>query len=869
MRREAEYNKTTGNEPCHIPASNDDLLMILTEHLPVALYQFLKYPDGTSNFIYISNAITEIFEVTTEDLMKDARALSKRIHPDDARRVNETIDQSVESMQIWDCQFRVVLPKKGLRWIRGVARPEKLDDRGVLSNGYMEDITEQKKANDWIRYLNSALMNISESVIITNMDSKIIYANQKVKELHGYEPDEFIGKPADMMTVNPMSEDEFLKVIMALDQGLTYTGTGLSRRKDGSIFLCEYSLTPIHGNEEATCIGVQRDITERTRIMEALKETNERFEQLTQHSRAIAWEITEDGLFKYVSGAVKTVFGYEPEELILKCNVFDLILPSERERIRDIFRFAMKEDKVFSNAKCPFVGKSGDTIYLSINSIPNEDKHQKTYRGLAIDITEKEKMERQISNENERYKTTLLSVGEGIISTDCDGMITVMNPLAERMTGWSQQEAAGKALTEILAFFDEQTGRLCDSPVHIVLETGSAYQPSYPTVLISKSAKEIPVEIIAAPIKNHVGEISGVVIVLKDFSEYRERQKQIEFLSYHDHLTGLFNRRYLMKAIKDMDIRANLPLTVMTLDVNGLKLTNDAFGHTMGDRLLCTVADVLRKACRADDIIARLGGDEFAILLPQTNAAKAARIKARILQTAMRTKLDTVILSLAIGYSVKTTMQESVENVFTDADKLMYKEKFSQGKTMRNQTIDTVLKNINSKFEQEKIHTERVSQYCYMIASALNLSQREKAEIRVAGLLHDIGKIMVPSELLNKREKLTNEEFDIIKRHPETGYQILKSVDEYITISKYVLHHHERWDGRGYPAGLKGEEIPLQSRIITVADAYEAMTSKRVYQKTRTIDEAKAELMSCSGSQFDPAIVSAFLESVLNEDQHD
>jgi HD-GYP domain-containing protein (c-di-GMP phosphodiesterase class II) len=152
-----------------------------------------------------------------------------------------------------------------------------------------------------------------------------------------------------------------------------------------------------------------------------------------------------------------------------------------------------------------------------------------------------------------------------------------------------------------------------------------------------------------------------------------------------------------------------------------------------------------------------------------------------------------------------------------------------------------------------------------LIAGALKWSADKKSEMKIAGLLHDIGKIILPARLLNKAEKLTDEEFDIIKTHAETSYQILKSVDEYVTIAGFVLHHHEHWDGTGYPAGLKGEEIPIQSRIIAVADAFEAMTAKRPYQKTRTVEEAKKELLRCSGTQFDPAVVKVFLESVLNE----
>jgi diguanylate cyclase (GGDEF)-like protein/PAS domain S-box-containing protein len=867
MLQDTEQNRSAENRRHHIPAYDEHMLKNLTEQLPVVLYQFLRYPDGQSHFLYVSQAVTELFNVTPEELLEDEQALTKRIHPDDAGCLDESIALSISKMQKWDCQFRVVLPQKGIRWFRGVSRPEKLDDGGVLSTGYWEDITEQKTASDWLKYLNTALMNISESIIISNMNNEIIYANQQVKALHGYEPEELIGKAPDMMNVNPMSEENYNALIEALSEARTYSGVELSRRKDGSTFICEFNLTPVQGSELATCVGVQRDITERTRIMAALKESNERFEQLTQHSRAIAWEITETGVFTYVSGAVQTVFGRQPEELISKVSVFDMMLPAERDSIKKDLESALSNGSIFSNYKCAFLDSAGNIIYMSVNGIPgvNEEDCTRTCRGLAIDITEKEKMEQKIAEEGERYKTTLLSVGEGIISTDCDGKITVMNPLAEKLTGWSQQEAAGKALPQVLTILDENTGRACKTPAAVVLETSAVFQPDFPTVLLSKSGQEIPVEIIAAPIRNHVGDSLGVVIVLKDFSEYRDRQKQIEFLSYHDHLTGLHNRRYLTQELNNMDMRANLPLTVMTLDVNGLKLTNDAFGHAMGDLLLRTVADILNKACRAGDLIARIGGDEFAILLPRTDAAKARMIKQRILQEAMNTKLDSIVVSLAIGYAVKTSVSESIENVFTKADKQMYKEKFSQGKTMRNQTIDTVLKNINSKFEQEQIHTGRVSQYCSLIASALNLGQKEKADIRLAGLLHDIGKIMIPSELLNKPERLTDEEFDLIKRHPETGYQILKSVDEYVPIAKYVLHHHEHWDGTGYPAGLKGEDIPLQSRIISVADAYEAMTSKRAYQKTRTTEEAKEELKRCSGTQFDPTIISVFLEAISNE----
>ncbi len=735
MQGTTDANNTNKNKSANI--LNDDIFNKLTEHLPVALYQVLKQPDGTLSFTYVSNAINELFELSPEEILADNTAISKRYHPDDSKRVIDSVVEPIENMPIWDCQFRVILPKKGLRWIRAVAHREKLDNGCVLSNGYMEDITEQKKANDWIKYLSTALMNISESVVITNKDDNIIYTNKKFKELHGYESQEFSEKNITITQLNLDSTEKKLEIKKALDEGRPYTGKSFSKRKDGSSFFCEYSITPINEAEQDTYIGVQRD------------------------------------------------------------------------------------------------------------------------------ITEEENMKQQIAEENERYITTLMSVGEGVISTDCNANITVMNPLAEKMTGWQQDNALGLNLDKVLELTED--GTRCKSLADIVLNTTETYRPDFDSILVSKTGNRIPVEIIAAPIKKYNGDISGVVIVIKDFTEYREKQREIEFLSYHDYLTGLYNRRYSAIAMKIMDTKENLPITILTLDVNGLKLTNDAFGHSMGDRLLCIVADILKNVCREKDVIARLGGDEFSIIMPKTSAADAEIIKDSIHKAALKTKLDKVIISLAIAYSVKTNINQNIKEVVIQADNLMYKEKYSQGKTMRNQTIEAVIQTINTRFVQEELHTNRVSQYCYMIADALNLSKKEKDEIKIAGTLHDIGKIMIPSKVLNKTEKLTDEEFETIKKHPETGYQILRSVDEYFMISKYVLHHHERWDGKGYPEGLSGENIPFQSRIIAVADSYEAMTAERVYQKTKTSEEAKAELLRCSGAQFDPEIVKVFLELMLDD----
>src|SRR6056297_3220537 len=182
---------------------------------------------------------------------------------------------------------------------------------------------------------------------------------------------------------------------------------------------------------------------------------------------------------------------------------------------------------------------------------------------------------------------------------------------------------------------------------------------------------------------------------------------------------------------------------------------------------------------------------------------------------------------------------------------------------MRNKTIEKILLNINNKYDYERIHSERVSQYCLSIARARNLSNKEVEDAKIAGSLHDIGKIIVSPEILNKKDKLDKEEWEEVKKHPYTSYQLLKSVDEYANIAEAVLYHHEKLDGSGYPEGLRDDEIPLLSKIISVADAYEAMTANRSYQKKKTKKEAIKELKKYSGTQFDEEIVKIFINKVL------
>jgi len=362
------------------------------------------------------------------------------------------------------------------------------------------------------------------------------------------------------------------------------------------------------------------------------------------------------------------------------------------------------------------------------------------------------------------------------------------------------------------------------------------------------------------------GNAVKVVGTIQDITEYKKAEEEILYLGYHDQLTGLYNRRFYEEELKRLDTERNLPMTIAMGDVNGLKLINDSFGHAMGDELLKKAAEVIKKGCRADDIIARLGGDEFVIILPKTDAFKTEQIIKRIKDLSLKEKVGSIDISITFGHETKDNKEENIQEIFKNTEDHMYRHKLSESSSMKSKTIDLIMNTLFEKNNREMLHSKRISEICEDIATKMNFNKDDINQIRIAGLMHDIGKIGIDGKILNKTQKLSSDEWKEIERHSEIGYRILSSVNEFSEIAEHVLEHHEKWNGKGYPRGLKGEEISLQARIIAVADAFDAMTRDRTYSKALSEEEAINEIRRCSGTQFDPEIAGVFVEKVLGKE---
>ncbi|MFA9422865.1 MAG: HD domain-containing phosphohydrolase [Sedimentibacter sp.] len=357
-----------------------------------------------------------------------------------------------------------------------------------------------------------------------------------------------------------------------------------------------------------------------------------------------------------------------------------------------------------------------------------------------------------------------------------------------------------------------------------------------------------------------------VFTIMRNVTDIRKIQRTNEYLSYHDQLTGVYNRRYFEEALISLDNPDYLPLAIVMIDVNGLKMTNDAFGHQTGDTVLRHVSEILQKHCTlTGGFVARIGGDEFFIVYPNTNASEVQKIIESIYKSINDERKTNSIISISVGLEIKTSVEQNMTEIFNKAEENLYRVKLTESQSMRHQTVQAILKTLNEKNVREKIHSERVSAISKLIGSAMNLDYSTVKEIEMAGLLHDIGKIAVDENILNKEGKLNDDEYDKIKKHPESSYQILKSINAYAGLAEDVLSHHERWDGKGYPRRLKGEDISLVARIISVADAYEAMTADRSYRLAMTREEAMKELKKHAGTQFDAQIIAIFEEKVFSQ----
>ncbi|MBU7007188.1 diguanylate cyclase [Phosphitispora fastidiosa] len=370
--------------------------------------------------------------------------------------------------------------------------------------------------------------------------------------------------------------------------------------------------------------------------------------------------------------------------------------------------------------------------------------------------------------------------------------------------------------------------------------------------------------------------------------------QRTRLLACTDGLTGLYDHNYFLKNLSRLLLKAikkKTNLSLIMIDLNDFKYCNDKYGHTVGDVILKETADVLRHNVRNDDIIARYGGDEFVVIL--ANASKelafqiAERIRCEISRMIFTDPEENKTFGITASIGIATFPDDALtaRTLIDSADQAMYRVKrqvknksemylsdftelekeFTASEKAFFDTIKVLIQLLDSRDRYTWEHSRQVASYAVKLAGQMGMTDTEKYHLRLTGYLHDIGKIHVQSEIVNKKGPLTEDEFASLKLHPVVGANLLAPITELRKIIPIVYHHHEWYDGSGYPDGLKGEDIPISARILTVVDGFDAMTSNRPYRKAQPVEWAVEELISKKGIQYDPEIVDAFVKWVNRE----
>ena len=555
----------------------------------------------------------------------------------------------------------------------------------------------------------------------------------------------------------------------------------------------------------------------------------------------------------------------DPSELLGKTD-YDLRAESFADE-------AYREEKAIMRTGLPKIGKierevdsEGRVRYSSASKHPLYDQEGELIGtwGITRDITEIEKMREELADANARHRTMLENVSDIIEIIDVNGVVKYISPNIQNDFGWTADE-----LMETVGFdFIHPEDHASVMRVFEKLLTIPNSAQSTECRLKCKDGQYKYIEVTG---KNMLSDplINGVLINYHDISERKRREEKIEFLSYHDSLTNLYNRTFFEAEKKRLDTERQLPLSIIMGDVNGLKLTNDTFGHAEGDKLLISVAEILRKCCRKEEIIARIGGDEFCILLPQTDEKTAQRICSNIYRECNEYKppkgKKAFFPSISLGHATKDDLQQSIDQILKDAEDYMYQKKLLEHNTTNSSIINSMKATMHERSNYTEEHSDRMIKMATGLGAELGLTEEQLLELDLLSRLHDIGKICIDESILAKPGKLTEAEWDKVRKHPEVGYKIAQASTELVRISDLILSHHERWDGSGYPRGLSGLDIPLLSRIISIIDAYDAMTQDRPYRKAMPKEYAINEIIDNANKQFDPKIAKIFIEKVLNE----
>ncbi|MGB2799081.1 MAG: PAS domain S-box protein, partial [Dehalococcoidia bacterium] len=884
---------------------------------------------------YVSPSASRVTGFTPEELIADPM-LGFEIAK--GRELNNTADykQLAEERAALPSREFAFARKDGSKAYLEIRSVPVVDDEGnlVAFEGILRDVTERNWAEEQLRrseeFSSTLLANAPNPILVINPDSSVRYVNPALEELAGFTSMELVGSgsPYPWWTEETLEETgrDLADAITRGAQGLEQ----LCRKKNGGRFWIELTSTPIMRDGELKYyLASWVDVTERKQVEEALRRSEYKYRSAIESARDGILLVDDNSVILDANRTCVNAVGYEYKEQLIGRSVFDIVAKETPEDIQERVNEILNKQGYITNVELMAHSRDGREIPVEVNiSQVVDEKGRPTGAIIVIrDITERKRVQDEIL----RYTRSLeaLHAISVTVSQTLD-LNEMLNSALDKVLEVVEIDAG------YIHLFDREQGELVlkahrgVSEQHVAtierlevseeaMQRWHRYpEPAFNTrQVLTESAREV-----VGPAARKEGVATSVLVplwsksvmhgglTLSSRTQRRFSPEEVELLkaigneiamgienagllektrelSATDELTGLFNRRQFYDVLESEMNRMQRYggcFTLAMLDLDDFKEYNDRFGHTNGDAVLRSLAQMFKTVLRKPDMAFRYGGDEFTVILPSTDAVKAKNIIDRIRSKRLKgLKADNEGLEPCLGFSAGIAQfpenAETADGLVFLADTALYRSKRGGGNkstlvselgeltsdVMDSATMDQVYAlaaTVDARDPHTYGHSKRVATISEMIGKEIGLSIRELADLRAAALLHDIGKVGVPDSILTKPEKPEENEWKILRKHPVEGANIVGYVKELERLVPLIRHHHEWYDGSGYPDGLKGEDIPLGARIISVADAYDTMTTSRPYRDMVSQDEACEELRRCCGTQFDHQLVDTFRRSL-------
>jgi len=806
------------------------------------LYDFLPIPvyemDLEANLISVNRAVYETFRGTEEDLKKDFRAW-QLLSPEDIEKSAKNIQRLLKGEQVEGTEYTLMRLDGSVFPAIVISSVIYSDGNPVGLRGAIVDISERKQTEDALKeseeLFKSYLEHAPDGVYMSDLEGTFLYGNRKCEEVIGYRREELIGK--NFLELNILSEKSLNKAVQLLQANTEGRGTGPDEieliNKEGRLIPVEINTNVVQRMGQSIVIASVRDITERKRTEEELRESEEKYRNILENIEDGYFEIDPAGNFTFFNPSLCRIVGYPREEILgMNNRVF-----MDAENAKKVFR-TFNEAYVTGIPTKGFewetIRKDGTrvNIEVSLSIIVRPGEKPTGFRGIARDVTERKRAEKALEDSEKKYRLLVENAGEAIYVAQ-DGRLKFVNETSSKLTGYTREEMTSRPLIEFIhpddrdlvldRRFKRQEGRELPSiySLRIITQSGD-------TRWVNLSAVQIEWEGKPATL-NFMVDITGLKQAEESLRLSNEKTSKA-FRTSPDWMT-----------ITTLEEGRHVDVNDAFVELSGFS-REEALGKT---RIELGLWVDPHERDRAMEIIRKEG------------CLKNYESKIRIKSGEVRTMLRSAEVFELEGQKYVTSTNRDITNLRKSQEKLE-KTLESLRKAMGG-IIQVISATVETRDPYTAGHQQRVADLARAIAQEMGLAEDQRDGLRMAGIIHDLGKVSLPAEILSKPTKLTEIEYQLIQAHSQIGYDILKGIEFPWPIADMVLQHHERMNGSGYPQGLKGEDILLEARILMVADVVEAIASNRPYRPALGIDAALEEIEKNKGILYDPEVAEVCL----------